>query len=271
MLLSDSVIKEQVVLGNIKFGSLFKVAQIQSSSVDLKVGKIYVPDVSQKYTAANFSSLAHTYYELEPGGSVIVELQECLELSTEFGGLILPPNRLSKTGIIMTNPGHIDPGYKGLLTVCLINMGAGNVSLKQFDTVATLLIHRLEGVTAGYPTPAATGVTAEQLSKFAKDFADISSRSEKTLRNTIWKHMVTAVTLASFIIAILAIIAPGLATIVSQAVDKHYAEAKSSDRVNELAERLSELERAQELTGKVQRDAVPAPSSAKQSAGEKIK
>jgi deoxycytidine triphosphate deaminase len=270
MLLSDSVIKQQVALGTIKFGPLFNLEQIQSSSVDFKVGKIYVPDVSQTYTNANFLSLARTYYNLEPGGSVIVELQECLELDAGFGGLMLPPNRLSKTGIIMTNPGHIDPGYKGLLTVCLINMGAGNVSLKQSDTVATLLIHRLEGVTAGYLAPATTGVTAEQLSKFAKDFADISNRSEKTLRNTIWKHMVSAVTVASFIIAILAIIAPGLAAIVSQSIDKHYAEAKSSDRVNELTKRLSALEKAQELSSKTQIDAVPQASSAKPSAGEKI-
>ena len=36
-----------------------------------------------------------------------MELAEDVRIGNGFGGILMPPNSLTKNGIIMTNPGHI--------------------------------------------------------------------------------------------------------------------------------------------------------------------
>lgn len=245
MLLSDSGISLAILGGDISFGPKFKHSQIQASSIDLTIGKIFIPEAVKKIDSAqSFSSLAISQYLLGPGDSIIVELDEEVNIGVDYGGLLLPPNALSKNGIIMTNPGHIDPGYKGLLTVCLINMGSGSVALDAGSVVATLLLHRLETPSQGYAKGAGTGVSLSQLSKLGKDFANLSERSSKLIGRSIKQHLIVAVGIISLTVAILAIVTPGLASIFSDLINTKYAESKNATEIEKLTNKIDELSRA---------------------------
>lgn len=76
--------------------------KVQPSSIDLTVKLIHVPGKKNKKS-----------HEIHPGETVILEINEIFSLSSDISGIVFPKNTLSKNGIIMTNPGHVDPGYKG--------------------------------------------------------------------------------------------------------------------------------------------------------------
>lgn len=121
---------------------------IQASSLDLTIGKIYVPPSE---SASKVSIEFRTGHELKPGETAVVETKECLTLSKNIGAFGFPPASVSRKSILMTNPGHVDPGYSGHLTFTLINMGRKSFILNQDEKIATLLIFQLkEEVMFGY-------------------------------------------------------------------------------------------------------------------------
>jgi dCTP deaminase len=98
-----------------------------------------------------------------------------------------PPSHISGQGLLMTNPGHIDPGFSGRLRFTVINMSAEPISLRRGDPIVTLLIHSLE-VPAAYDfrvRRAAAGFgplpdpSWDDVNRLAKDFVDVESRSQK--------------------------------------------------------------------------------------------
>ena len=45
----------------------------------------------------------------------------------------------------MIAAGFVDPGFRGQLTLCLINMGPGDVPLYQHNRVVQMIIHEVKG------------------------------------------------------------------------------------------------------------------------------
>lgn len=243
MLLTDSEIRTAELSGEIIFGPAFNYKQIQSSSVDLTVGGIYVPEkIKDISKVKSFSDLATRQCNIDPGETIIIELAEEVQLSKSIGGILLPPNSLTKNGIIMTNPGHIDPGYGGKLTVCLINMGKDAVTMESRSVVATLLLFRLSSQSSGYQKGPGGGANLTQLSKLSKDFANISERSYGYIKKAIWMHLVTALTVISLVIAVLAIAVPGVATVLTNVLEVRHGESKNGEAIRKLEEQVKLLQ-----------------------------
>lgn len=117
-----------------------KDGKIQPSSLDLSIGKMFIPtsDESPKRTEPRIE------YELNPGQTVVVETLEEIKLNGNICGLGFPIASISSNGILMTNPGHVDPGYSGHLSVTLINMGRVPILLRRRKPIISLLFFVLD-------------------------------------------------------------------------------------------------------------------------------
>ncbi|HCL4400484.1 TPA: hypothetical protein N2D31_005879, partial [Pseudomonas aeruginosa] len=97
MLLNDTDIRAAQLAGDISFGESFSYRQIQSSSVDLSAGRIYLPgSVNEANKAQKFSDLAVGQCTLEAGETIVIELAEEVRIGNGFGGILMPPNSLAK-------------------------------------------------------------------------------------------------------------------------------------------------------------------------------
>ena len=155
---------------------------LQPSSFDLKVGAIYLPDVDPYDPGGVAKPL--TSHSLKPGHTAVVESAEALDLPKDVAAFGFPPSRLSVRGLLMTNPGHVDPGYYGKLRFTVINMGKNDLPLDGKQAIVTLLFFRIESVARGYAEingPGA-GVKYEDLDRLSRDFLNIEKRARRAAR-----------------------------------------------------------------------------------------
>src|SRR5438094_9876722 len=111
---------------------------VQPSSIDLHVGQIFLPETKEGDPGHENTPLDS--YVLEAGHTAVVITRESFSLPNDIAGIGFPPDSVSSQGILMTNPGHIDPGYKGTLRFTLINMGRKRFSLRAGDSIVTVLL-----------------------------------------------------------------------------------------------------------------------------------
>ena len=98
-------------------------------------------------TRANIGDAAVDLYArrdvaLEPGERAAVPTGLAVAIPEGFAGLVLPRSghaRRSGVGVI-NGPGLIDPGYRGEVTVLLINHGQERVSFARGDRIAQLAV-----------------------------------------------------------------------------------------------------------------------------------
>lgn len=190
---------------------------IQPSSIDLHVGRIYVPGKRKgSLGSSGRGALSHT---LRPGHSVIVSTYERISLPATMGGIVFPPSKLSSSGILVANIGHIDPGFAGRLRFTLINMGGSDFPLEQGTVaVGTLMLFRLTSQSRaswlqrhGGALPKGEPDSSE-IDALAKDFADIESRIDRITRRTV-KRMYWRFNLLAVVVPMLLGIALGVWTI----------------------------------------------------------
>lgn len=91
---------------------------IQASSVDLTIGDIFLPETASAEDGGAEKPL--TRHNLKPGHTAVVTTFENLNFPADVAGFGFPPARVSKRGLLMTNPGHVDPGYSGHLAFTVI-------------------------------------------------------------------------------------------------------------------------------------------------------
>lgn len=114
---------------------------LQPASIDLHVGEIVVPPTSERSRDE-----AHPLekYVVPSGGSIVVLTEEIMCFSREFGGLMFPKSsRLAERGILLTNFGHVDPGYQGRLRYAVVNLGREPYEVRCGDAIASLCVFRL--------------------------------------------------------------------------------------------------------------------------------
>jgi hypothetical protein len=163
-------------------------------------------------------------------------------LPASLGGIVFPPSKLSSSGILVSNIGHIDPGFSGHLRFTLINMGGRDFPLERGTVaVGTLLLFKLATAAAApwLSRHNATEPKGEpdkaEIDALAKDFADIESRIARITRATAWRMQWRFGVLSVLIPAILGI---GLAV---WAV--WFETGRSlSDRIDKNQQAMSEME-----------------------------
>ena len=119
----------------------------------------------------------------------------------------------------MTNPGHVDPGYKGPMRFTVINMGREPYVLRSGDAIVTLLLIKLaRKAEAGWLTRRAGkpgGLpTQRDIERLSPDFANVEERATQLAREEIrhaevqWKERQTKwIVYGSFISAVAVVFA----------------------------------------------------------------
>jgi dCTP deaminase len=82
---------------------------------------------------------------LKPGQTAIVVTAEEFNFPPNIAAFGFPPTRIPSNGILMTNPGHVDPGFKGYVSFTVINMSKQDFILRHRDTIVTCLLMQLAG------------------------------------------------------------------------------------------------------------------------------
>lgn len=115
---------------------------VQPSSIDLRIGQIFLPE-QQKDAPGGAESPLYEHV-LGAGHTAVIRTRECFSLPGNLAGIGFPPDSVSSQGILMTNPGHIDPGYVGNMRFTLINMGRKPYTLRGGDPIVTVLLFELD-------------------------------------------------------------------------------------------------------------------------------
>jgi deoxycytidine triphosphate deaminase len=170
---------------------------VQPCSLDLHIGAIYQPGIK----AGNQGSAANPKHELvlKTGQTAIVGTEESIHLPSDYAAFGFPPSsNVSERALLMTNPGHIDPGFEGKLHFTVINMGREDFVLRKTDQIVTLLVFKLDSAVAAdfarrHPKPPGQqpGDPIKRLQsnidRLAPDFVDVQRRAtgivRKELRN----------------------------------------------------------------------------------------
>jgi dCTP deaminase len=156
-----------------------KDSPVQPSSIDLHIGSIYIPGTKLGEPGAEDKPLtAHT---LGPGETAVVTTFEVLSLPDNIAAVGFPPSRVSNQGVLLTNPGHVDPGYEGAMHFAVINMGRQEFCLKQGGMIVTLLFFEMSpGAKYGFATRvgASSAISQERINKLSGEFLDVTERAE---------------------------------------------------------------------------------------------
>gem|GEM_PF-499743 len=81
---------------------------------------------------------------LSPGACTLVPTLEWVELPADLAATLRCRSSFGRKGVLIA-AGFVDPGFRGQLTLCLINMGAGDVPLYQHNRVVQMIIHEVKG------------------------------------------------------------------------------------------------------------------------------
>jgi deoxycytidine triphosphate deaminase len=216
-----------------------KNSPVQPGSLDLSVGWIFSPEKEIELESSYPENPVNNHV-IEPGATVLVETEEVLDVPPNSIVIGFPIASISAQGLLMTNPGIVDPGYKGKLTFTIINMGKDSFPLKKGEAIFTTIWMQLdENVKKGYSDRYGEVIREAGLKKklrhLTKDFMNIDDRAKKHAKSTLMK----TIGLASLIALILP---PILSSFMGQMSS---IEAKLSDQSqvdNQLSDRLSRIE-----------------------------
>jgi dCTP deaminase len=210
--------------------------QIQPSSLDLTIGKIFIPGTpSNEMGGSNNGKNEHN---LDQGHTAVIRTREAIRMGPNRSAIAFPPSRTSLRGLLMTNPGHIDPGYEGPLHCTVINMGRETFALNRGERIMRVLFFELDNANQASPAEPMGAITnqisPELLARLSVDFLDVEKRAQ-----SIANAAVRASTIRASIIGALVPIAVGLLTL---AVTAFYSPLQSiRDDITRLRCRPSAL------------------------------
>jgi|SRR5271170_950529 len=158
-----------------------KDSPVQASSIDLRIGNVYLP--GEKETDLGGAQNPKHDHSLRTGETAVVTTMETLHLPNNVAGFGFPPSRVSFKGLLMTNPGHVDPGYQGVMRFTVINMAREPYPLERGGKIVTLLLFRLDNAAhAGWLQRNPEGSSLPNhasISRLSRDFVDVEKRAKE--------------------------------------------------------------------------------------------
>lgn len=206
---------------------------IQPSSVDLTVGEIYVP-FRKKWFGRVGAAKGRTDLVIESGETAVVLTGEVCNFPSDIGAIGFPPVKVSSKGLLMTNPGHVDPGFKGRMSFTVINMGREPFPLRKGDQIVTLLLYKMErdarrGWSDRNHAPKLE-VNEDVLLRLSPDFLDVSRRARKAAAG------------AERVTRILGLGVPILVALLTAGGAIYLSQQSTRDQINDLKRQNDKLE-----------------------------
>jgi len=124
MLLSDIKIQEARSVGLFSLEP-FEASSLQPASYDLRVGKYaFTSSLKEKMDVSEKGIL-----RIEPGEFAVVETLETLKFGDQIAAQLGLRSEFARQGLMMLSGPQIDPGFKGLIIVRLINLAPNTIVL----------------------------------------------------------------------------------------------------------------------------------------------
>jgi dCTP deaminase len=144
MILSDMEIIDKVGRGEIGCDPHPNQEQIQPASLDVRMGEeLYHCEEGKTETAGQ--------HPLKPGKRYLGHTKETVELPDNIAAQLTGRSTIGRLGVIVhKTAGWIDPGFKGSVTLELLNMGESPVTLSVGDRVAQPVFFKLGTPSSGY-------------------------------------------------------------------------------------------------------------------------
>jgi deoxycytidine triphosphate deaminase len=113
---------------------------VQACSYDLRVGTVF-----DKGAIIRLQTVPVTVQQVtvEPGGIISLFTHEELQLPAGIMATAFPMNFWSSQGLLVLNPGHIDPGFHGPLSVRLVNVRSTPKNINLGDPIFTVIFEKL--------------------------------------------------------------------------------------------------------------------------------
>lgn len=144
--LSDVDIRKWLGEGELFISPLFKDS-IQPASVDLRLGKGFLSIDSEQIIEAEkevkYKKIDKAVYVLKPGQFVLATTLEWLELGRNVVGELSGKSSWGRRGLKIENAGFVDPGFKGNLTLKILNEGSAPVLLKVGEPICQIEFRKL--------------------------------------------------------------------------------------------------------------------------------
>lgn len=86
---------------------------------------------------------------LKAGACTLVHTLEWVELPLSLAAKLMCRSSFGRRGVLIGG-GYVDPGFRGNLTLCLVNMGGEDVTLQKGERVVQMIFHQVTGSTDGY-------------------------------------------------------------------------------------------------------------------------
>lgn len=81
-------------------------------------------------------------FVLQPGVCTLVNSLERVELPLDLAATLRCRSSFGRKGVLIT-AGFVDPGYRGQLTLCLVNMGTGHLTIRKSERVVQMILHEV--------------------------------------------------------------------------------------------------------------------------------
>jgi dCTP deaminase len=189
-----------------------KDSPVQASSIDLHIGNIYLP--GEKETDLGGAQNPKQEYSLKTGETAVVTTLETLHLPSDIAGFGFPPSKdVSFKGLLMTNPGHVDPGYEGGMRFTVINMAKDPYPLLRGGRIVTLLLFRLNNdAHSGWRQRNPQGSSPPShaaISRLSRDFVSVDRRAKKIAKEEGLKWSVGITVSATLVLGLLQLLSSG--------------------------------------------------------------
>lgn len=102
-------------------------------------GVIIEPYGDECQQPASYDLRAAEDYVLERGMMTLIASMEWVEFPADIAGTLRCRSSFARRGLLLSG-GFVDPGFRGHLTLCLLNMGAEPVSLKKGERVVQMIL-----------------------------------------------------------------------------------------------------------------------------------
>jgi deoxycytidine triphosphate deaminase len=123
--------------------------QIQPVSVDLTLGGVGTADdpaVSWGQEEGGPRVWFVTPWFVSPGAFVLGCTREVVQMPTTLAGVVAGKSSLARRGIQVEAAGLVDPGFRGQLTLEIVNFTDKVIDLREGMPICQLSLHRVDGV-----------------------------------------------------------------------------------------------------------------------------
>ena len=146
MILSDKDFREQVVEHNIV--EPFVEENLQPCSLDLTLdGSLLIPTVGKEYSVhdeVKMFKVGIGDHAIEPNEFVLASTKEWVNIPAHLAGEVTGRSSIARMGLeVHLTAGWIDAGFKGNITLEIVNNSDNTIHLKEGARIAQLVLYQL--------------------------------------------------------------------------------------------------------------------------------